>query len=462
MTTLLGVDLGTSSFKACAYGVDGRLLGSVRRPTPWRRSSGGGELEPGAFAQEVRSLVEQCAAAHGAGRVVGVGVTGMAETVFVRTSSAQVLPARAWNERDHDAAVEPDAPAFARTGLVDVSRSTAVRMRRLRDTGVLVAGWSGLPEQAVQQLGGATVHERSLSSRTGLVDVEHGDWDEELLAWAGVEDASPREIVAAGTAAGVVGQGAAAGATLTVAGHDHVVAAVGAGAYGGAAVFDSLGTGEAVLAQIARRGADLDPATVARLRSQLVNVSLGVEHDDRIALAGLGTGNRFNLLLDALEEAGFARADVVAAEDAPSAAAQGHLLAGLPTELGQVVDRLFGPDWQELRRTGEVGAAVAVAATDLAVARSTWWAAVVRASRNARAALHALAPDEAGPRLVAAGGWLRNAGLVAVRARELGPFDVPDVEECGARGAALLAGLAAGVYSSRQDFPPIAEPRSPR
>ncbi|WP_460434171.1 FGGY family carbohydrate kinase [Angustibacter speluncae] len=459
----MGVDLGTSSFKACAFGVDGRPIGCVRRPTPWSRSSGNGELDPGAFGQAVRSLVDECAAEHGAGQVVGVGVTGMAETVFVRTHSAQVLPARAWNERDHDAAAEPDASAFARTGLIDLSRATAVRLRRLRDTGVAIAGWSGLPEQAVQLLGGERVQERSLASRTGLVDVVRGGWDEELVAWAGVEDALPHEVVAAGTAAGVVREGVAAGATLTVAGHDHVVAAIGAGAYGAADVFDSIGTGEAVLTQIARHGADLDVSTVSRLRSLAINVGLGLDVDDRIALAGLGTGNRFNVLLDALEEAGFARPDVVAAEGAPSATEQEHVLVGLPTALGAVVSRLFGPDWQELRRTGEVGAAVAAAVTDLAAARAVWWAAVVHASRNARAALNALtAPDGAHPRLVAAGGWLRNAGLVAVRARELGHFHVPDVDECGARGAALLAGLAAGVYSSRQDLPPIAEPRSTR
>jgi glycerol kinase len=40
----------------------------------------------------------------------------------------------------------------------------------------------------------------------------------------------------------------------------------------------------------------------------------------------------------------------------------------------------------------------------------------------------------------------------------LGPFDAPPVVEAGCRGAALLAGVAAGLFESADALPPIPVP----
>jgi glycerol kinase len=42
-----------------------------------------------------------------------------------------------------------------------------------------------------------------------------------------------------------------------------------------------------------------------------------------------------------------------------------------------------------------------------------------------------------------------------VKREILGPFEEPEVEEAGARGAALIAGIAAGVYRDTFNLPPI-------
>jgi glycerol kinase len=42
-----------------------------------------------------------------------------------------------------------------------------------------------------------------------------------------------------------------------------------------------------------------------------------------------------------------------------------------------------------------------------------------------------------------------------VKREVLGPFEEPEVEEAGARGAALMAGIAAGVYRDVFDLPPV-------
>jgi sugar (pentulose or hexulose) kinase len=58
-------------------------------------------------------------------------------------------------------------------------------------------------------------------------------------------------------------------------------------------------------------------------------------------------------------------------------------------------------------------------------------------------------------RLVVTGGWARSPAVRAVKREVLGPFEEPEVQEAGARGAALIAGIAAGVYRDAFDLPPV-------
>jgi glycerol kinase len=47
--------------------------------------------------------------------------------------------------------------------------------------------------------------------------------------------------------------------------------------------------------------------------------------------------------------------------------------------------------------------------------------------------------------------------VLAAKAR-LGPLETPPVVEAGCRGAALLAGVAAGLFESADALPPIPAP----
>src|SRR6201999_2767725 len=73
-----------------------------------------------------------------------------------------------------------------------------------------------------------------------------GRWWPEALSWLGVPESFLADPVAAGTALGQVGDElpAARGAVITVAGHDHVAAMVGAGATADGDVLHSAGTAD--------------------------------------------------------------------------------------------------------------------------------------------------------------------------------------------------------------------------
>jgi hypothetical protein len=64
----------------------------------------------------------------------------------------------------------------------------------------------------------------------------------------------------------------------------------------------------------------------------------------------------------------------------------------------------------------------------------------------------------AGPpaRIVATGGGVRGAAARAVKEERLGPIEWSRVQEATARGAAVVAGIAAGLHASVDDAPAVA------
>ena len=103
----------------------------------------------------------------------------------------------------------------------------------------------------MHRLGGRQVSELSLSSRTGLLDLDARAPYADALAWAGLPDDLLRRArrrrhrrPGAATASPLPGT---EGAVLTVAGHDHLVAGVGVGVIAPGDVLDSCGTAEALV-----------------------------------------------------------------------------------------------------------------------------------------------------------------------------------------------------------------------
>ena len=145
------------------------------------------------------------------------------------------------------------------------------------------------PEWGVRCLGGDAVSELSLASRTGLLDVGAGAPFEAAVALLGRNLLS--DLVVAGTAAGSArGDAVPAsvhGAVLTVAGHDHQVGALAVGAARPGALFDSMGSAEALVRCV---DGPLDPAVVGRLAAQGTTAGWGVVAGSFSVMEGLRTG----------------------------------------------------------------------------------------------------------------------------------------------------------------------------
>ena len=272
--------------------------------------------------------------------------------------------------------------------------------------------WLNVAEYVVQRLGGEQVADLSLASRTGMLDLDtQGAWAE-ALDWAGAPSTLLPPAAPSGSPAGRVSEALAEarGAVLCVAGHDHLCAAIGAGAVGDDDVFDSCGTAEALVRAVR-------PEAARPLRSRAVGAGVTVGWH---AIPGR------------------------------------HVLLG-GFESGLALQRLG----RRLGATGETDRAhleeqALDAGQDEPVEAVAEWRAAHEAIAQKGAETLEVLETLAGPtgRLVVSGGGARSRLARELKRSALGPFDLPAVQEAGARGAALLAGCAAGIYAGVHDLPP--------
>jgi sugar (pentulose or hexulose) kinase len=431
-THLVGLDVGTTFCKAVVIDADGVERAHGRRPTPWTLVPTGAEASPGDLADAAIAAVRH-ALAGVEGEVAGIGVTGMAETgVLLDAAGRPVAPAIAWYDRRGQA----EAAALARdlgadrfasaTGLPPTALCSLAKYRWLREHhGGAERGvrWLSVPEWLVRRLGGEDVAELSLASRTGMFDVVEGSWWNEALEWSAAPAGLLPEPVLAGTAAGRAGDAVptARGAVLTVAGHDHLAAAVGAGAVEDGDVLDDCGTSEALVCTVA---APMGREAIAAAVAAEITVGRHVI-DGRLALlSGFGLDAPLARTLRLLGIAGDAARERLDREAA----------AVVADDLGVRVEGLL----EETMSVIGVGHGVTPAHV---------WRATLEAAADASAAalgrLQAIAGEPG--RVVMSGGEARSPAVRAVREARLPSLRWSPVREAAAHGAALLAGAAAGV-----------------
>jgi sugar (pentulose or hexulose) kinase len=420
---VLGLDVGTTAVKAAVFDADGTEVATGRAPTPWRTVPTGAEIDADELlAAAVAAAREAVAAA--AGRIVAIGVASVAETgVLLDKDGRPVVPGIAWHdERGSEQAerLANDLPEFsARVGLPPTPLCSLAKYRWLREH---VPGsergvrWLNVAEWIVAGLGGAPISELSLSSRTGFFDLHTKQPYAEALDWAEAPSGLVGEVVPAGTPMGISSLPEARGAVLTVGGHDHLSAAVGAGAAGDGDVLNSCGTAEAFV----RASAALPPDRVARAVASDVSVGWHAA-DGRQCLLGAQWSGAF--LRDVLARLG------VEPEDRA------------PIEKAALELENAGPPARTLGGLDDLDALEGLAPA------AAYHAALDAVARGGAAILERMAAV-AGPakRLIATGGWAAGPAARAVKQRHLGPFELsPALATGAARGAAVAAAHAASL-----------------
>jgi sugar (pentulose or hexulose) kinase len=455
---LVGLDIGTTRTKAAVVGPGGEEVSWGSVPTPWKAVPSGAEAEPADILDAAVRAIGDALDAAPPGRVVGLGVTSMAETVvLLGEDGLPAVPSIAWHDgRGEDEAAELTrvfgSTAFSeRTGLVASPMCTLAKLAWLsRHNGPPVQRALSVADWVVHSLGGDQVAEASLASRTGALSLVGRRWWVEGLEWAGAPPDLFPPVVQAGEPAGqatldvlarTLGVGRhhpqalarLRGAILTSAGHDHLCVAAGLGAIGPVQVLDSCGTAEAFVRTV--------PTLDEREVGSAVEAGLNAGWNTVPGTYALVAGHLLGLMLErVLALLGVVGPDALAALDAAA--------ERTPAGSLRVVQEGFDTP-------------ACILGLRATASPAALWSAALNCVSDGAARVTGAMGAIAGPvqELVLSGGWARCAGL-RKRRQELAPgLRWPAVTEAGARGAAMFGGCAAGLYAGPGDFPvPVDRP----
>jgi glycerol kinase len=442
---LLVIDEGTTSTRAMLFGLDGACLAAEQRaltqtyPRP-------GWVEHDAEEIWRETLACARAVAGDTARIAAIGITNQRETVLFwsRRTGRALAPAIVWQDRrtaDACAALKEkghEPVVQARTGLLLDPYFSGSKIAWAIDH------WAQLREAAedlcvgtveswlvFKLTGGLHVSDATNASRTALMDVTRGGWDDDLLALWGVPRAALPEIV---DCAGAIGTAIAAhlGRAIPIAGMagDQQAAAIGQACLAPGETKATYGTGAFVLTNTGNAFRPSAHRLLSTIAWQLEGVrSFALEGSVFVAGALIKwLRDELGLLATAAESDGLARS----VEDSGGV----HIVPGH--------SGLGAPHWRPDARGLIAGLSL-----------STGRAHIVRAALEAMAhqthdLMAAFAADGAPWQVLRIdGGMASNDWLAQDLADMLDlPVERPVNVETTALGAAMLAGLGCGVFSS--------------
>jgi glycerol kinase len=449
---VLAIDQGTTSTRAVLFDADGQPRAQAQQellqhyPQPGWVEHDAEEIWQATLATARAVLAERRLAARD---IAAIGITNQRETTVLweRDTGRPIARAIVWQDRRTAArcaelvAAGQGELVRERTGLVIDPYFSATKIAWLLDT---VAGARHAAERGqlafgtidsflLWRLSGGTVHatDATNAARTLLFDIHRQDWDDELLALFRVPRALLPEVRDnAGRFGG--SQSDVFGAPIAIAGMagDQQAATIGQACFSPGMIKSTYGTG---CFAVLNTGA----APVASHHRLLTTLAYRLEGQPTYALEGsiFVAGAAVQWLRDGLKL--IQRADETEALAAAADPARRVYVVPAFTGLG-------APYWDAEARgaifglTRDVGRAELIRATLEAACYQT------------RDLLEAMRADGAAPAsLRVDGGMVANNWFAQCLADTLGlPVERPRFAETTVLGAAALAGLGAGFYSS--------------
>ena len=448
---LLGIDLGSSGCKGVLFDEKGTVLCKHRVDyTPQAIGADGCEMDPEVFYNAFRDVVSSVASKH---RIRAIGLSSHGETIIPVKSTGLAAGPALMNTDNRSAPQSVQLTMLlGRERIYRITGQPAHPMYSLpkimwlrenrRDIFSDTAKFCGVSEYIQVRLGMIPMTEFTIASRFLAFDIHRRTWSDEILSAAGLDSNMLYETGQAGQVGGVIPHSAAIelgledDVCLTLAGHDQPCGAFGAGLTSEGAVL-SAGSYEC-LAVVDRAPANADIAL-----DYSFNTYCHVCPETYVTLAFFPSGmcvSFFVRLLTGREQNDEFYDEVM------SCISTGSAGSAVPTGL-LATPHVIGacnPDWNPYAKGTIYGFHPGVSRTELMKAIYEGVACELRL--NIEALERVCSWSDA---IRVHGGGVSHDASLQLRADITGrSFRRLEGSEAGCHGAALLAGVHQGVYSS--------------
>lgn len=436
---LFGIDLGTTNTKVIAIKETGEFIAVAKKPTNWMVLPNGRiEADANQLFQTViaciNELVDSVGEIIGDFKVSGVGVTGMAESGVILDSSRKILTQPvAWFDSRGEKEMENLGSDFrfeyqAKTGLVfkpESSLSTLLSMKNeglnFREPGIV---WLNLLEYVAFLLTNTIATEPSLASRTGFYDQSSLKiWQRAQNLLQISEDFIP-EVRFSGQSWGEIKspviRDQLQGACVTVAGHDHSVGAIGAGAVDKDQIFNSAGTADVIFRSV--------PGTL--------------NDDQRIALTELGVSAGRHALQNSTSLIGGSRGGLILRRAL-------DLLGARSGEKLSQIDNAWKANYEfkdviDMTQGKSISNDIKITLTGDAGPNDLWAAALdYMVSENSKMLSGIASVVGEHKSALGSGGWLKLRSVRESKSRIISNLRFSNIDEPGAFGAAFIVSWTA-------------------
>lgn len=448
---LVGIDVGTTNIKAVIFDESGRMVSAGLRKTPIHYPQPGWAFfrPDEIWEMAVDALHEAIDKLDNPQRIVSLAVTSIGESgVPIGMHGEALYDAIAW----FDTRTESQARWIERhidskslwsiTGLTAQPIFGLCKLIWLKENAPEVLDntvmWLHMADYVAFRLSGVGATDYSLASRTLALNLGELQWERSLVERAGVPFSIFPPLARGGTPLGKILPESASvtglpiHTTIGVGGHDHLCGALAVGACAPGILFDSIGTAEGLL------------ITVDHPLSDPILGKQGYEMGAHVAggYYAMGAYRTAGACIDwfrSLYPTGVHYAALI--DEATAAPPGSHGVCFLPH-----LRLPHSPSNDPQSRGGFVGVG-----TD--TTRGCLFRALLEGlAMETRSVIEPLMQHSSmkhPERILVVGGATRNRLLMELKAAVLAqPITLLQVEEATALGAALLGGVAAGVYTS--------------
>jgi len=452
--SLLGIDIGTTGCKAAAFSEDGQCLASAYREyqTQYPQADWA-ELDSRDVWAKTEEVISEVASQTGGDPITALCTSSMGEAVAPVTDDRRILDnCILFSDMRGGEYVEDLQKVMSQEQFYEINANilgpnyTMPKLLWIKehnpdlyDQTDHFALWG---DMVGFMLGCEHVASHALASRTLLFDIRREDWSGPLLEWSGIDRGKLGRCVQSGTVAGVVADAAALrlglpkGVSVVVGGHDQCCNSLGAGIYRAGMAVCGIGSYECITPTY-----DRIPAAAPMLGN-----GLNVEHH---LLPGLYVSfiyNQGGILVKWFRDT-FASADrKLLGEDA-------DIYAELAREMPEEPTRLLTLPYFDMTGPPEFvdDAAGAIVGLRTSTTRGEILKSIMESETlyfvQSINALRELGVDTS--EFIATGGGAKSDQWLQIKADVFGiPFVRPRITEASLLGAAILAGLATGVFAN--------------